>query len=56
MTVPTSDESVRRSGADGDDGGGLFDAADFERDVDARALIDLEDDAVAHPLLEARRR
>ena len=37
----------------GHDGGRLFEPADFEPDVDARPLIDLQDDAVPHPLLES---
>src|SRR4051812_20713856 len=35
-----------------DDGGCFLQPPDLERDVDARALIHLQDDAVAHPFLE----
>ena len=45
---------LRRIGAQqrrlGRDGRGLLDAADLERDVDARALIDLEDHARRGPI------
>ena len=36
------------------DGRGFFDAPDLQRDVHARALIDLEDHAAADPFLEPR--
>ena len=37
----------------GDDGGRFLEPPDFERDINARTLIHLQDDAVAHPFFEA---
>ena len=53
MTVPTSDESVRSSGASATTVVVSSMPPDLERDVDARALVDLQDDAFADPFLEA---
>ncbi len=54
MTVPTSDESVRSSGASAVTVVVSSTPPDLQRDVHARALVDLEDHAAADPFLEPR--
>ena len=53
ITVPISDESVFEKRSRADDRRRFLEAAHFEQHVHARPLIDLQDDAVAHPFLEA---